>query len=1151
MKKLLFFFLFPFVAIAQSNGVMDDYYNSITDWNISSAALKSTLNSLISSGHTNLPYTSGSEDTWDVLQISDLISGSNNVSLIYGYEDGSDAEPKNDISRDKSLMSSGTCTGYWNREHIFPKSLATPALVTDSAGSGTDLHNLRAADCQMNSTRNNNVYGDGSGDSVLNSGVFFPGDGTGTGGDDYRGDVARAIMYMYIRYPSEINPNDVASSSNSYHDDMPDIFLEWNKLDAPSDIEKLRNNTFESKQGNRNPFIDNPYIAELIWGGPTVTDWWSLAAPRISFSSSSSVNETDGNVTGTLTATMLNYAADVTISVTANNSSTTAEGGDYTLNLSSWTFTSDNETKDIGMTIHNDSDNHDETIVVDVAVTSGSANLINSQYTVSVTDDEKELIITELADPNNSTSSRFVEIYNSSNKSVNLSTYYLLRWTNGGATPQSAKISLSSECGATLAANTFCIISNDTNSGTNFATMYGFEPDGKSGTGGAVDSNGDDNIAIITIASGVTYSNSDASTYTVIDMFGVAGEDGSGTAHEFEDGRAERKASSTIPSSSWVSSDWNVENDSGGGSSTNNPQTAPDDYDPGYWIGATTTDTWTGRLNTSWATAGNWSSGVVPASGDKIFIHDANNDPDISTDITLTDLTVKASGLLDIESSGSIVLSSNYSNSGTVNLNSSSSEYSSIIIQGTSSGNITYKRWVADEGSNEWDLIGSPVVGQTIASFVSANSSLADHSNQYAIGVFSNDGSTDSADAMYTNYTSDGAGSTTSINDAGSFNLGQGYAMATDEADSPGTTLDFTGTVRTTDVTGIAIDDNTANAANFGKWNLVANPYPSYLNANDDADSNASNNFLGVNASPLHSSFAYIYGYDGDGTYTYYNHLTPGSAVYIAPGQGFFVASDDSAGNTIQFTEAMQTVGGSDDFNAENSDVMNDAYEVSLRLYHDNQMIEETRLFFEENLGLGLDVGYDAGSFSQEAAIMTRLVEEDEGHGMAINAMGLDAMENAVIPLVINQSAGQEFRINLHTATITDPNVYLEDIGQGTFTNLYEGDFVYSPMSDLSGVGRFFIHMTADTMSNEDVSTSMLNAYKEIDASYITIEGLATQTNKTNISLYNILGRKVLSTTLNNNMGTQTISTAGLSAGIYVIELESGTDRLTKKLIIK
>ena len=127
----------------------------------------------------------------------------------------------------------------------------------------------------------------------------------------------------------------------------------------------------------------------------------------------------------------------------------------------------------------------------------------------------------------------------------------------------------------------------------------------------------------------------------------------------------------------------------------------------------------------------------------------------------------------------------------------------------------------------------------------------------------------------------------------------------------------------------------------------------------------------------------------------------------------------------------------------------------------------------------------------------------------------------------------------------------MEDVEEGTFTNLYEGDFVYTPTSDLEGVGRFFIHMSADTMSNEDVSTSMLNAYKEVNANHITIEGLATQSNNIKVTLYTVLGRKALDTTLNNNMNTQTISTLGMATGIYVIELESGTDRLTKKLIIQ
>jgi len=121
----------------------------------------------------------------------------------------------------------------------------------------------------------------------------------------------------------------------------------------------------------------------------------------------------------------------------------------------------------------------------------------------------------------------------------------------------------------------------------------------------------------------------------------------------------------------------------------------------------------------------------------------------------------------------------------------------------------------------------------------------------------------------------------------------------------------------------------------------------------------------------------------------------------------------------------------------------------------------------------------------------------------------------------------------------------------GTFTNLYEGDFVLTPTSDLEGAGRFFIHMSADTMSNQEVSTSMLNAFKGVNENYITLEGLATQSNTINATLYTVLGRKVLDTTLNNNMNTQTISTVGMAAGIYVIELESGTDRLTKKLIIK
>jgi hypothetical protein len=67
---------------------------------------------------------------------------------------------------------------------------------------------------------------------------------------------------------------------------------------------------------------------------------------------------------------------------------------------------------------------------------------------------------------------------------------------------------------------------------------------------------------------------------------------------------------------------------------------------------------------------------------------------------------------------------------------------------------------------------------------------------------------------------------------------------------------------------------------------------------------------------------------------------------------------------------------------------------------------------------------------------------------------------------------------------------------------------------------------------------------------FITIEGTANQSNQINLRLYNILGKEVVSKTLENNINTQTISTQGLATGIYVIKLKSGNTVLTKKLII-
>ena len=176
------------------------------------------------------------------------------------------------------------------------------------------------------------------------------------------------------------------------------------------------------------------------------------------------------------------------------------------------------------------------------------------------------LIITAIGDPNDAASTcRFVEIHNRGDGDIDLTGYALQRWTNGNAGPStSSNIDLSSI--GTLAPGQYAWIANN----AGFEGCYGFAPTLIGGTGGPADSNGDDQIAIIDGAS------------NIIDMFGVAGEDGSHTCHEFEDGIALRAGSNTDPNGgAWDESGWIVYSDFSNASgctnhNSNQPQNASD-----------------------------------------------------------------------------------------------------------------------------------------------------------------------------------------------------------------------------------------------------------------------------------------------------------------------------------------------------------------------------------------------------------------------------------------------------------------------------------------------------------------------------------------------------------------------------------------------
>ena len=178
------------------------------------------------------------------------------------------------------------------------------------------------------------------------------------------------------------------------------------------------------------------------------------------------------------------------------------------------------------------------------------------------------IFITELADPNDNDAARYVEIYNGGTSDVDLTGWTLRRYTNGNAEPQTTGEDLTPI--GSLAPGAIAIIAAN---GTAFEAAFGMAADISAGSGGPADSNGDDQIYI-----------TDASD-TIVDFFGVPGEDGSGTDHEFEDGRAERKASVTQGTATWDVNEWNIDNDAGAGDGALDVDGG---FDPGVWIGADT-----------------------------------------------------------------------------------------------------------------------------------------------------------------------------------------------------------------------------------------------------------------------------------------------------------------------------------------------------------------------------------------------------------------------------------------------------------------------------------------------------------------------------------------------------------------------------------
>ncbi|MBK1783559.1 endonuclease I family protein [Prauserella cavernicola] len=235
--------LFAPSAVAQ-----DDYYAGTEG--LTGEALKDKLHEIISVSE-QLSY----DDVWNGLQASDEDPADpNSVVLFYSGE-----------SRAKDRNGGGS--GDWNREHVWAKSHGD---FGTAPGPGTDLHHLRPTDVQVNSTRDNKDF-DNGGDEVQGAPGNFTDDDSFEPRDEVKGDVARMILYMSVRYEgtdgfADLEPNDQVDNGSAPNIGRLSVLLEWHEADPPDEFERNRNTViYEDFQNNRNPFIDHPEWVGEIW----------------------------------------------------------------------------------------------------------------------------------------------------------------------------------------------------------------------------------------------------------------------------------------------------------------------------------------------------------------------------------------------------------------------------------------------------------------------------------------------------------------------------------------------------------------------------------------------------------------------------------------------------------------------------------------------------------------------------------------------------------------------------------------------------------------------------------------------------------------------------------------------------------------------
>ena len=280
--KYIYLIIFLLTATLTNAQIPAGYYNSATG---TGYTLKTQLKNIITTGHINQGYNA-LDNEYINSDADDYYENDGSVLDMYS-ENPSGADPYN-----YNFSSGDECGNYdseadcYNKEHIFPQGFFNEQLPMRS-----DLHHVVPTDGRVNGFRSNYPFGVVGTNLISQSGISNPTqNGSKLGNciypgytetvfepiDEFKGDIARMLLYFAVRYEDNWNDsgweahtvasNPLNGTSDQFYETWYiNLLLDWHNNDAVNQREIDRNNEAYNYQGNRNPFIDNPDYADMIW----------------------------------------------------------------------------------------------------------------------------------------------------------------------------------------------------------------------------------------------------------------------------------------------------------------------------------------------------------------------------------------------------------------------------------------------------------------------------------------------------------------------------------------------------------------------------------------------------------------------------------------------------------------------------------------------------------------------------------------------------------------------------------------------------------------------------------------------------------------------------------------------------------------------